>query len=54
MNSITSFKKIKVIYLNMSKIIGKILIILGLLEFALAIFYQPLIHKYSSSLLCIA
>ena len=37
----------------MSKIIGKILIILGFIEFALAIFYQPLIHKYSSSLLCI-
>ena len=35
----------------MSKIIGKILVLLGFLDFALAIFEQPLIHKYSPLLL---
>ena len=35
----------------MSKTIGKILILVGFLDYALAIFEQPLIHKYSPLLL---
>ena len=35
----------------MSKIIGKILVLLGFLDFALAVFEQPLIHRYSPFLL---
>ena len=37
----------------MSKIIGKILILVGFLDFGFTIFGQPLIHKYSPFLLCI-